>query len=179
MNLLKLCGLQIRLCLFTFWPIASKQLNSLTTIVTLSWPGVAGVTHPLLVREFTGSIPGKSFYLWFFVLLLLSGFTFLSKNRLFVKIVCNFFCIVTLFSILNILQDCWPIIRVLRYRPSILNNTQVNHLTSPFCHGALKLDLSTLFTTFFLRTSLPFIFRLIISTWHVINVTNCDQYIQV
>jgi len=36
MNLLKMCGPQIRLCLFTFRPIASKQLKSLTTIVTLS-----------------------------------------------------------------------------------------------------------------------------------------------
>jgi len=27
----------------------------------------------------------------------------------------------------------------------------------PFCHGALKLDMSILFTTFFLRTSLQFI----------------------
>ena len=31
MNLLKMCGPQIRLCLFTFRPIASKQLNSLPT----------------------------------------------------------------------------------------------------------------------------------------------------
>ena len=30
-------------------------------------------------------------------------------------------------------------------------------LYGPFCHGAHKLDLSTLFTTFFLWTSLPFI----------------------
>ena len=30
-------------------------------------------------------------------------------------------------------------------------------LYGPFCHGVLKLDLSTLFTTFFLRTSLQFI----------------------
>ena len=29
----------------------------------------------------------------------------------------------------------------------------------PFCHGAHKLDLSILFTTFFLCTSLPFILR--------------------
>jgi len=28
MNLLKMCGLQSRLCLFTFRPIATKQLNS-------------------------------------------------------------------------------------------------------------------------------------------------------
>ena len=34
-------------------------------------------------------------------------------------------------------------------------------LYGPFCHGAHKLDLSTLFTTFFLLTSLPFIFILI------------------
>ena len=36
MNLLKMCGPQIRLCLFTFRPIVSKQLNSLTTIGTPS-----------------------------------------------------------------------------------------------------------------------------------------------
>jgi len=36
MYLLKMSGLQIRVCLFTFRPIASKQLNSLTTIDTLS-----------------------------------------------------------------------------------------------------------------------------------------------
>ena len=35
-NLLKMCGPQIRLCLFTFRPIASKHLNSLTTIVFFS-----------------------------------------------------------------------------------------------------------------------------------------------
>jgi len=35
-NLLKMCGPQIKLCLFTFRPIASNQLNSLTTIDTLS-----------------------------------------------------------------------------------------------------------------------------------------------
>ena len=39
MNLLKMCGPQIRLCLFTFRPMASKQLNSLTTFVPLSWLG--------------------------------------------------------------------------------------------------------------------------------------------
>jgi len=34
--LLKMCGPQIRFCLNTFRPIASKQLNSLTTIDSLS-----------------------------------------------------------------------------------------------------------------------------------------------
>jgi len=35
-SLLKMCGPEIWLHLFTFGPIASKQLNSLTTIVSLS-----------------------------------------------------------------------------------------------------------------------------------------------
>ena len=35
MHLLKMSGLQIWLCLFTFRPIASKQLNGLTTIDTV------------------------------------------------------------------------------------------------------------------------------------------------
>ena len=36
MNLLTMGGAQIRVCLFTFHPIALKQLNSLTTINTFS-----------------------------------------------------------------------------------------------------------------------------------------------
>jgi len=59
-----MCGPQIRLCLFTFRPIASKQLNSLTTIDSLSWLGGTVVTHPLWVQQVPGSIPGsgKGFY---------------------------------------------------------------------------------------------------------------------
>jgi len=52
-------GPQIRLCLFTFRPIASKQLNSFLTINTLSWHGGAVVTHPLWLQELPGSIPGS------------------------------------------------------------------------------------------------------------------------
>jgi len=79
-----MCGQQIRLSLFTFRPIASKQLNSLTTIDILSWLIGAVVTHPLWVQEDPGSIPGsgKGCYVWFFVLLLLC-FYFLSKTTLF------------------------------------------------------------------------------------------------
>ena len=67
MNLLKMCGPQIRFCLFTFRSIASKSLNSLPTIDILSWLGGAEVTYPLWVREFPGSIPdsGKGFDFWF------------------------------------------------------------------------------------------------------------------
>ena len=48
-----MCGQQIRLSLFKFWPIASKQLNSLATIATLSWLGGAKVTHSLWEQEFS------------------------------------------------------------------------------------------------------------------------------
>jgi len=113
MNLLKMCGPQIRLCLFTFRPIASKQLNSLTTSDILSWLGGTVVMHPLWVQEVPGSIPcsGKGFYVWFFFYFFLC-FYFLSKNTSFVTKFCNSFCNVHLFIILSILQDSWPIIRV-------------------------------------------------------------------
>jgi len=123
MYLLKMSGPQIWLCLFMFQPIASKKLNGLTTIYTLSWLGGAVVTHSLWVQEVPGSIPssGKGFYVWFFVLLLLCCYFFV-KNTLFVTKVCNFFYNINLFSILKIFQELWPIIRVYRYRPSIFKN---------------------------------------------------------
>jgi len=67
MHLLKMSGPQIWLCLFTFRPIASKKLNGLTTIDTLSWLGGAVVTHQLWVQDVLGSIPSscKGFYVWF------------------------------------------------------------------------------------------------------------------
>jgi len=67
-------------------PIASKQLNSSTSIVTFSWPSGAVVTHPLWLREVPGSIPGsdKYLYVWFFVLLCFYFFCpkkhYLSQN---------------------------------------------------------------------------------------------------
>jgi len=43
-------------------------------------------------------------------------------------------------------------------------------LYGPFCHGAHKPDLSTLFTSFFLWTSLPFIFVNYTSIWMKCNL---------
>jgi len=57
MYLLKISGLQIWLCLFTFRPIASKQLNGLNTIDALSWLGGAVVTHPPLEARGPGFNP--------------------------------------------------------------------------------------------------------------------------
>ena len=114
MNLLKMCVPQIRVCLFTIRPIASKQFNSLTTIVSLSWLGSTEVlTNPLWMREVLGSIPGsgKGFYALFCCFIIVYWY-FWSQNTLFVTKKCNFFCNVYLFSVLNILQDLWPIMRV-------------------------------------------------------------------
>ena len=58
MNVLKMCGPQIRLCLFTFRPIASKQLNSLTTIDSLSCLGVAEVGLSLIRPVLSTESPG-------------------------------------------------------------------------------------------------------------------------
>jgi len=85
-------GPQIWLCLFTFRPIASKKLNGLTTIDTLSWLGGAVVKHPLCVQVVPGSIFSKGFYVLFFVLLLCFYFIF-GKNTLFITKVCNSFTI--------------------------------------------------------------------------------------
>jgi len=75
-------GPQIWLCLLTCRPIASKQLNGLTTIDTVSWLGGAVVTQPLWVQELPGSIPGsgKGFYVSFFALLLLCFYFFCQKK---------------------------------------------------------------------------------------------------
>jgi len=82
-------GPEIWLCLFTFRPIASKQLNGLTTFDILSWPGgaVVRVTHPLWVQEVPGSIPGsgKGFYVRFFVLLLLCFYFFVQRHIIYDK----------------------------------------------------------------------------------------------
>ena len=76
-----------------------------------------------LVRELPGSIPGsdKGFYVWFFCGCV---FYILSKNTFFVTKFCNSFCNINTFSILNILQEMWTIIRV-RYRPSIFKGYSI------------------------------------------------------
>jgi len=104
-NLLKMCGPQIWLCLFTFRPIKSKQLNSLTRLDTLSWLGGAVVTHSLGVQEVPGSIPGsgKGCYVLFFYLLCIC---FLFKSTLFVTQFCNSFCNVIFLVYLTYCKIC-------------------------------------------------------------------------
>jgi len=93
MYLLKLSGPQIWLYLFTFRPIASKQLNGFTRITTLSSLGGTVVTR----GSFPGSDKGFKFDVLFYSCRVFSPF--LSKNTLFVTKVCNSFYSVTLFSI--------------------------------------------------------------------------------
>jgi len=73
------------------------------------------VTHPLWVQQVPVSFPGsrKGFYVNFFLFCCCCVFTFFVKsNTLFVTKVCNSFYSFNLFSILKILQDLGPIIRV-------------------------------------------------------------------
>jgi len=101
-----MCGPQIWLCLFTFRPIASKQLNSLTTIDTISWLGGAEVTGPLCVLEVPGSIPGsgKGFMFDFFCFVVVV-FLFVVQKHIICHKICNPDCNVKPFSILHILRD--------------------------------------------------------------------------
>jgi len=84
MHLLKMSGPQIWLCLFTFRPIALKQLNGSTTIDTVSWLGGAVVTHPLWVQDVPGSIPGsgKGFYVSFFCFVVVVFLLFCQKHSI-------------------------------------------------------------------------------------------------
>jgi len=80
MHLLKMSGPQIWLCLFTFRPIASKQLNSLTTFNTVSW--LVGAVVTALGASGPGFNPWirQGFYVSCVALLLLCFYFFVKKN---------------------------------------------------------------------------------------------------
>jgi len=65
MHLLKMSGPQIWLCLFTFRPVASKQLNGLNTIDTVSWLSGAVVSHPFWVQAVRVQSPDTAWVLCF------------------------------------------------------------------------------------------------------------------
>jgi len=110
--LLKMCGPQIRHCLFTFRPIASKQLNSLTTIDFLSWLGGAVVTHPLWGKRSRVQFPAPARVLCLIFCIVNVVFLLFVQKRLICHKFCNSLFNVYLFSKLKILTDLWPIIRV-------------------------------------------------------------------
>ena len=113
MNLLKMCGPQIRLCLFMFRPIASKRLIKLdyNPNFQLTW-WCSGNASALGARgpRFNPRIR-QGFLCFMFCFVVVVLLLFLS---LFVTKVSNSFYNVKLFSIhvLNILHDLCPIIRV-------------------------------------------------------------------
>jgi len=65
-----------------FDPMPRNIKKTLSTIVTFSWLGGTEVTHLLWVRDVPCSISGsgKSFYVWFSVLLLLCFYFFVQKH---------------------------------------------------------------------------------------------------
>jgi len=103
-------GPQNRLCLFTFRPIASKQLNGLTTIDILSWLGGAIVTHPLGCKRSRVQSPTQArVFMFDFLYCFCCVFSFCPKTHCHKK--CNSFFNANLFSSLYTLQDLWLIVR--------------------------------------------------------------------
>jgi len=88
-DFLKKCGPQIWHCLFMFWPITLKQLNSLTSIDTFTCLFGCKVTHPTAVHQVPGLISGpfKDLYVCLFVLLLFPFLYFVFKT---LYLSCNF-----------------------------------------------------------------------------------------
>jgi len=75
MNMLKMCGPQIRLCLFTFRPVASRQFNSLTRWCSgnASDLGARGPGFNSRLRQ--------GFLTLIFLFSFCCGFTFVSKTH--------------------------------------------------------------------------------------------------
>jgi len=96
--LLKQCGPQIRLCLFTFRPIALKQLKGLTTIDTLIWLSGPEVTHPTELRQVLESQLWQGFLCLNFCFIVVV-FEFFRHNIFY------FFWIVHSSSIINIFKN--------------------------------------------------------------------------
>ena len=120
-TLLKTCGPQIWLCLFTFPCITLKQINSLTTTNTCSWRDCRQVTYHTAMPEVPDLIPEiLQGFLWFFLYCCCSDHIFLVQETLFHDM------------LPSLLQCCFiqctkhtaksePFIRVSRYRHSIFN----------------------------------------------------------
>ena len=70
---------RIQFCLFTFRPVASKQINILTTIAPLSWLGAAEVTHRLLMREVKAQLR-EGFFVWFVSFVIVVFLLFVQKH---------------------------------------------------------------------------------------------------
>jgi len=106
------------LCLY--FDSTFKQLKSLTSINTYWCLCGLELALQTAVQKVLGSISGagKDIYACFFVFVVV--FLLSCKQNIYMNF-CNSFCNVNSFSILNILQNSRPIIRVSRYRPSIFN----------------------------------------------------------
>ena len=105
-------GPQIRLCLYTSRPIASKQFKSLLTINTLSWLGGTVETHPLSVQEVVAQYTAPTSVLCLIFYFVVFVFYFSSINSLFVTKFANPFAMLINLVYFTFLQDLWLIIWV-------------------------------------------------------------------
>jgi len=108
--------------MYMFRPIQLKQFNSFTTVNARSSLCVLGVTHQIAVPELPRSNTNsdKDFRICFFALLL--SIHVFGPKSLFCHEFLHFFCNIISFSILNILKNVWPNIRVSRYRHRIFKS---------------------------------------------------------
>ena len=95
--------------------------SSLTSIATFSCLGGRKVT--LQTRRERPRVEFKAPAM-IFMIVVCFVVVFFSSSKIIIYIkVCNSFCNGNSFSILNILQTLWPILRVSRYRPSIFKRS--------------------------------------------------------
>jgi len=127
MTLLKKCGPQIRVCLFMFRHITSKQLKIITTFDTFSCLGGPEVMHQTVVRDILASISGScwDFYVLFCVCCCCCVLLVCSKKHYLSRHCAVPFCNVNSFRILYMLQKVWLIISVSRCRPTIFKRVRL------------------------------------------------------
>ena len=148
-------ALWINACMLEF-----KQFNSLSSSIF-----VALVTTWLMRRTEVSKVLGYNsvldniFNVFSFVLLLLVVVVVMVLLEI---IMCHYMFPFLLYSYFN--NGTLYIKLIIQIYQTIVYSVFCDVLCvlyGPFCHGAYKLDLSTLFTTFFLWTSLPFILSLL------------------
>ena len=132
-----MCGPQIRLCLFTFRPIASKWFKSnLTTIDTLSRLGGADVMYPQWAWKVPGSIPGSGmgFDVWFCCFVVFVFLPFCPKTH---DLLQNFAIICAILIYLVYLTCCKICDRLLGYKDTDLASLMLCILSSEVLFAAL------------------------------------------
>ena len=126
------CGPKMWLCLFMVRPITLKPLTRMTLIVTFS------VVGDLLMLQTGFNSRLWQVYLSLFLLCFVVCLPVLVHKNCYAFL--NFLLHCFLFGILNIQQNLWAIIRILRYRQSIFWMNIWNKAVFLFCMYFLSIN---------------------------------------